>query len=68
MSDVKILTAAQRKAIASALSRVEKIQRAIGAERDKLREVYSHIEEIISDVDEADDNLNGAIDALSRLQ
>ena len=50
------------------LKKLEQHRKAIAAERDKLRDLQSDIEQLADDADEALDSLSYAIDALSRLQ
>ncbi len=49
------------------IKQIERRQKAIGAERDKLREMISELEELESTCSDAYDNLQYAIDRLSEL-
>lgn len=49
------------------LAKVEECKRVIGAERDKLEDLLSDLDSLVDDCKEADESLQYAIEALSRL-
>lgn len=51
----------------SFIKQLEKRRAAIGAERDKLREIVGEYQGLIDSCERADENLQCAIDALSEL-
>jgi hypothetical protein len=53
--------------VQSWIKQIERRQKAIGAERDKLRAMISELEELESTCSDAYDNLQYAIDRLSEL-
>lgn len=54
--------------MASMLRRLKQAQARVAKERDKLRELESDVAQIAEDCGEAHDDLERAIDALSRMQ
>lgn len=54
--------------MASLVRRLKQAQARVANERDKLRELESDVAQIAQDCDEAHDDLERAIDALSRMQ
>ncbi len=54
--------------LAEAVKNLRAEQKKIAKSRDYLRELEAEIAQIADDCDEAEENLERAIDALSRLQ
>lgn len=50
------------------LTRLRAIQKEIAQKRDELHELVSEVEDLLSDVSDAHESLEYAIDALSRMQ
>jgi uncharacterized coiled-coil DUF342 family protein len=55
-----------RKLVAKLVRDIDRCKGKIAAERDKLREILSEVESIVEDCDEAHDELEAAVDCLSK--
>lgn len=67
-AEAKVIGKQTARVLANSRKRLEQIQKALGQQRDALRDIHSEIEGVLRDADDAADALAEAIEVLSRLQ